>query len=327
MSNLIVNIEARTLAPVSIVAPPAEGSKATGHPTMPRGEGETAYIPASTLRGKLRRGVVMPMAAAAAAAGKPWRLPRLYSLLLGQDTESEKKAEVTDLKAIAALRAAEPVLDLFGVGLTLAGRLMVSHLLPVENVAPITITGTRRDLDDDESLTAMMTAEDRAAFEGRGAANTARVSHGASVKALESKLRAALKKDAQADTSELAAAIEVAKAAEAAAVAAMGEMKNSTRTLIQHTALPAGVELRGRIVVRNERDGDLDLLLGAFDQFSRLPILGGHSARGCGEVAMTLRVLREDRPLMTVEVGGFVGSRVLLAGQQGAGAMNAAAAA
>ena len=190
MSSLIFNIEARTLAPVSIVAPPAEGSKATGHPTMPRGDGETAYIPASTLRGKLRRGVVMPLAALAAKEGKPWRLPRLYSLLLGQDTESEKKAEIVDLKAIAKLRAAEPILDLFGVGLTLSGRLMVSHLLPVENVAPITITGSRHDLDDDESVVDMMTADDRATFEGRGMANTERVSHASSIKALESKRRA-----------------------------------------------------------------------------------------------------------------------------------------
>lgn len=311
MSQLIFNIEARTLAPVSIVAPPAEGSKATGQPTMPRGDGETAYIPASTLRGKLRRGVVMPQAAAAAAEGKPWRLPRLYSLLLGQDTESEKKAEFIDLKAIAALRTTEPVLDLFGVGLTLSGRLMVSHLLPVENVAPIIITGTRRDLDDDESVIDMLTPDDRTAFEGRGAANTERVSHASSIKALESKRRAALKKDAKADVTELDAALVVAKQAEEAATGAMGEMKNSTRTLIQHSALPAGVELRGRIVVRNERAGDLDLLLGAFDQFSRTPILGGHSARGCGEMVMTLRVMRDDEALMTVEVGGFTRSRVV----------------
>lgn len=309
MNHLIFNIEARTLAPISIVAPPAEGSKAAGHPTMPRGDGETAYIPASTLRGKLRRGVVMPMAALAAANGKPWRLPRLYSLLLGQDTESEKKSEGIDLKAVAALRAAEPVLDLFGVGLTLSGRLMVSHLLPTENTAPIVITGARGDLDDDESLVAMMTAEDRAAFEGRGAANTQRVSHAASVKSLDAKRRAVLKKDPKADTSEWAAAIEVAKTAEAAATEAMGEMKNSTRTLLEHSALPAGIELRGRIVVRNEREGDLDMLLGAFDELSRYPIIGGHAARGCGEVAMTLRVLRGDEPLMTVEVGGFTGSR------------------
>ena len=309
MSNLIFNIEARTLAPVSIAAPPAEGSKATGHPTMPRGDGETAYIPASTLRGKLRRGVVMPLAAIAAAQGKPWRLPRLYSHLLGQDIESEKKAEGVDLKAIAALRAAEPVLDLFGVGLTLSGRLIVSHLLPIENVTPIVITGSRRDLDDDESVIEMMTGEDRATFEGRGAANSQRVSHASSIKSLEAKRRAVLKKDATADTSELTAALEVAKTAEAAATGAMGEMKNSTRTLIQHSALPAGVTLRGRIVVRSERAGDLDMLLGAFDEFSRHPILGGHSARGCGEVEMTLRVLRGDEVLMTVEVGGFTGSR------------------
>jgi hypothetical protein len=95
----------------------------------------------------------------------------------------------------------------------------------------------------------MMTAEDRAEFEGRGTANTERVSHASSVKALESKRRARLKKDPKPDVTELEHAIEVAKAAEAAAAGAMGEMKNSTRTLIQHSALPAGVDLRGRTVV------------------------------------------------------------------------------
>lgn len=327
MSNLIFNIEARTLAPVSIVAPPAEGSKATGHPTMPRGDGATAYLPASTLRGKLRRGVVMPMVAAAAAGGKPWRLPRLYEYLLGQDTDSEKKAEFINLSAVAAKRVAEPVLDLFGVGLTLSGRLLVSHLLPVENVTPIVITGTRRDLDDDEAVIDMLTSDDRTAFEGRGSANTERVSHASSIKALESKRRAALKKDSKADVSELDAAIEVAKQAEAAASGAMGEMKNSTRTLIQHSAMPAGVELRGRLVVRREREGDLEMLLGAFDEFSRMPILGGHSARGCGEVAMTLRVTRDDAPLMIVEVGGFAGARVDLAMKPAEAVVNTGAAA
>ena len=213
MANLIINIEARTLAPISISAPVTQSGGGGGMPTMPmHGKDDVPYIPASTLRGRLRRAVVMPLAEAAAKEGKPWKLDRFYAYVVGQDTESEQKSETIDLGKIAAMREAEPILDLFGIGLTLKGRLMVSHLLPSEPCEVITITGTRRDLDDDEGTLDLMSNEDRTAFMARGSANSERVGHEATVKGLERKISAARRKDKTADVTELEAALEVAKA-------------------------------------------------------------------------------------------------------------------
>ncbi|MGI9135413.1 MAG: hypothetical protein ACR2I0_15965, partial [Rhodoferax sp.] len=75
MRKLIINATLTTVQPVAIKLHAQEG-----HPTMTRGidrNGQprrTAYIPATTLRGKLRRLAVRPLMEAAAAAGKPWTL-------------------------------------------------------------------------------------------------------------------------------------------------------------------------------------------------------------------------------------------------------------
>lgn len=306
MSTLVFNIEARTLAPISISAPATQSGAGGGMPTMPlHGKSAVPYIPASTLRGRLRRAVVMPLAEAAAKAGKPWKLDRFYAYVIGQDTESEQKSETIDLGKVAAMRKAEPILDLFGIGLTLRGRLVVSHLLPTDACEVITITGTRRDLDDDEGALDLASDEDRAAFVARGTANADRVGHEQTVKGLERKIAAERRKDKNADVSELQAALGVAKTAAEDAAARMGQMRNSTRTLIEHQAMPAHVSLAGRIVVRNERDGDLNMLLGAFDALSRMPLIGAHTARGCGEVSMKITVMRDTQHVATVEVGGF----------------------
>ena len=84
MSRIIINATLTTVQPVSIRMPDAEG-----HPTMARGldaDGRprrTAYIPATTFRGKLRRMVVLPQMKAAAAQGKPWSLNQVYEAMLG----------------------------------------------------------------------------------------------------------------------------------------------------------------------------------------------------------------------------------------------------
>lgn len=311
MSTLVINIEARTLAPISISAPVTQSGAGGGMPRMPlHGKPDVPYIPASTLRGRLRRAVVMPLAAAAARDGKPWKLDRFYACIVGQDTESEQKSETVDLGKVAALRKAEPLLDLFGIGLTLKGRLMMSHLLPTEPCEIITITGTRRDLDDDEGTIDLMSDEDRAAFVARGSANTERVGYEAAVKGLERKIAAARRKDNNADVAEWEAALATARQAASQAATKMGSMQVSTRRPIEHEAMPAHITLTGRIVVCNEREGDLDMLLKAFDSLSLMPLIGAHNARGCGEVSMELRVMRDQEHVATVQVGGFKPSRV-----------------
>ena len=89
MNKIIINATLTTVQPVSIKLPDQDG-----HPRMTRGvdsDGQpkkTAYIPATTVRGKLRRLAVQPLMQVAAAAGKPWTLHQVYESMLGQDAAS-----------------------------------------------------------------------------------------------------------------------------------------------------------------------------------------------------------------------------------------------
>ena len=141
MSRIIINATLTTVQPVSIRLPDQDG-----HPVMTRGidsEGQpkkTAYIPATTVRGKLRRLAVQPLMEAAAAAGKPWTLHQVYEAMLGQDAASEASEEI-DLAALKKRRADNHIVDLFGAGLGVKSRLSVGHFVPRVDVVAEAFVG------------------------------------------------------------------------------------------------------------------------------------------------------------------------------------------
>ena len=102
MTTTIINATIHTVGPLSIAMPVAEGGTANDYknfPVMTRGVDEdgnkklTGYLPATTLRGFLRRAVVLREMKRAASAGTPYSLQRAYAELIGQDAESEKAEE------------------------------------------------------------------------------------------------------------------------------------------------------------------------------------------------------------------------------------------
>ena len=304
MNKLIINATLTNVQPVSIKLPDQEG-----HPTMTRGvdsEGhpkKTAYIPATTLRGKLRRLAVKPLMEAAAAAGKPWSLHQVYEALLGQDAASEAGEEI-DLVALKKRRAENHIVDLFGAGLGVKSRLSVGHFMPVVDVAPESFAGVRKDLDSDIELLDLMAPDEVSRFVDRNTNNSRRSAAEALVKKLTAQIRKAEK--AGQDATDLKAALALAEAERDALVAAMGDMKNSTKTLTHYEALPAGIELKSRLIVDKATPKDLHTLLGALDLFSRTPVLGGQTARGCGEVAGSFELADQDGTLLgVVRVGGY----------------------
>jgi CRISPR type IV-associated protein Csf2 len=320
MTNLIINATFTTIQPVSIKMPDQEG-----HPTMTRGvdaEGrplKTAYIPATTLRGKLRRLAVRPLMEAAAAAGTPWSLFQVYEAMLGQDTQSEA-AEKIDLAALKKRREDNHIVDLFGAGLGVKSRLSVGHLMPARGVTvqPEKFAGVRKDLDSDLSLLDLMSADEVATFEARSAYNSER----SSLAAVEKQLKIQLKKAEKAEkegkgTKEavdtLRAACDAAEAKLKAATELMGDLKNSTKTLTSYEAIPAGIDLFSRVVISTAQGKDLALLIGVIDAFSRLPVLGGQVARGCGEVAGKLDMLTDAGVLLgAVKFGDYKAAEVTL---------------
>ena len=317
--RLIIKATLRTKAPLSLKMPVAEGARGNefdNFPVMTRGvdadgtKRRTGYLPATTMRGFLRRAATLQRMRKAAADGKPYRLPQIYNEMIGQDADSEKKADDIDLLAIQAARESSPVVDLFGSGLNVKSRLLVSHFCPSMDVLPELFTVVRKDLDDTEEALLLMDPQDMPSFLHRTYHNRRRAAASALVEQLDRKVRQDVKKGvASADDKTALAAAEANKAA---AEGEMGEMKVSTRQLPTHFALPAEVELHGRLVVERAKDTDLELLEEGLRALSLTPVLGAQSARGCGEIEGTFEFTNEEGKLIkTVAVGGYTAARVI----------------
>ena len=101
-------------APLSISLPVAQQTRENEWKNalvMPRGSGKTGYLPATTLRGALRRGAALSQY----QEGQTYAMPTLYADLIGQTKDKEEEA--VDLLGIERERAAKPVIDLFGAGM------------------------------------------------------------------------------------------------------------------------------------------------------------------------------------------------------------------
>ena len=316
MSLAIFKLTLRTEQPLSISLPVAEGTRENrfqNSPLMTRGvnaEGEkleTSYIPATTFRGMLRRNVVIPKMEERASAGNPYSLPEAYQDLIGQDADSEQQPDEIDLVKLKALREANPVVDLFGVGLGVQSRLKVSHFLPEHNVLPEVFTTARKDLgdNDDGAILDLVSSEDRDRYLKRANAN----SHRSRAEGLLTQLKNKQKRNGS--SSELEQQIDETEKKIEEYKKLMDGMSNSSRTLLTHYAMPAGVEWYGKMIITNVTDRDIDMLVSALDRFSLYPMLGAQHARGCGEISGKADVEIDRKTTKRVEFGHFENIKIV----------------
>lgn len=313
MGDIIINGAITTVSPLSISMPNA--SDFDGFPIMSRGidaDGkklQTGYLPATTLRGFFRRAIVTNEMRSAAAAGHHYSLPKAYAELIGQDAESEQQAGEIKLLEIKKAREASPVIDLFGSGLGVASRLRVGHFVPQVNVLPDEYTGVRKDLGDTEGVIELLSDSNAKAYYGRETSNNRRVQAEANVKNLERQIRLAEKRGDNA--AELKSQLEEAKKLLEKYKKDMGDMQVSSRSLAAgYFALPANLELHGRIVIVNAKDRDLVMLEFALDCLSRSPVLGACSARGCGEIRGSFDVLIDGAVRKKITIGGYAPAKI-----------------
>lgn len=316
MKTIVINGSITTVGPLSITMPVAEGLPANrfnNFPIVTRGldddghKQQTGYLPATTLRGFLRRSIVIHQMTQAAAEGKHYTLQRAYADLIGQDAASESKDDI-DLLKLRQTREENPVLDLFGAGLGIKSRLLVSHFLPTHNILPEAITGVRKDLEDTDGVLDALSEGDRDKYLGRSEANSRRAAAQNVAKALEGKLRRA--KKAGEGTAELEQAHAEALAVVARYESEMGDMTNSSRTLTTYHALPAGIELKGRLIVERARERDLAMLQLALNELSLRPVLGAQIARGCGEIEGRFDLLIDGVLACKIAIGGWQAATV-----------------
>lgn len=261
-STLIVSIVIRLEAPLSIAMPVAEYTKANKWENFPVApvdfdeEGEpiqSGFLPATTVRGAIRRFAVLPIMEAAAERGEHYRLEQAYSELIGQDPGSEKQPDEIDLTAIKEAREASPIVDLFGSGLGVKSRLMVSNFVPDHPTLPMAFTAVRKDLGDTEGVLEAMSEEDRISYLAREEANRKRAQTEALVIRLKRDASKASKTGSD-DAADLNVQLEAAEKLAAKYRDDMGDMKVSTRSLMTSYALPQGLDLKGKFVVRAARD-------------------------------------------------------------------------
>ena len=317
MKTVIIKTNIRTESPLSIAMPVAEGglpNRYKNFPIMTRGidgdgnKQQTAYLPSTTVRGFLRRAIVVEAMQTAANQGNHYTLQRAYADLIGQDSASEERQEV-DLLKLKATRDANEVIDLFGCGMSIKSRLLVSHFVPTHNLLPEAFTGVRKDLDDTDGVLDMISESDRDLFLGRTEANSARAQVASTAKDLDRKIKAATKKGEP--TADLAEALQKAQKLVEKYEADMGDMQNSTRTLVGYYALPAGIDLVGRIVIEHARDRDLPMIVSALNALSLRPILGAQTARGCGEISGIFDVMVDGNLLKKVSIGGWETAKIV----------------
>jgi len=312
MQSLIINGVITTVGPLSIAMP--EQKDFDSFPVMARSftsDGEpmkTGYLPATTIRGFLRRAVVMNSMKMAAEAGSPYSLPKAYDELIGQNAESEQQAGDIDLVALKKARESSPVLDLFGTGLGIASRLRVSHFLPDNDILPTKFFNVRKDLGDSEGALESLSEQDREDYYQRNQANRSRAQSKALVDQINRDIRAAERKNER--TEELAKQLQEAKKLLERHEGEMRSMEVSSKAIFSHYALPVGVNLKGRLVVVNPKDRDLEMLEFGLDALSKDPVLGAHSARGCGEIKGNFDVLIDGELKKKIQIGDYMAAEI-----------------
>ena len=293
--NLVIKMTITPRAPLSITMPATgirSGNPYNNFPVMPCGkddEGElieTGYLPASTIRGIMRRGAAMPQIEAHAGGVSA---ATAYELVVGQTAESEKERDRIDLEAIAGERETKPLVDLFGAGLGMKSRLnFLGHFMPETPIMPFPIASVRKDLDSTLGVLELLTEKDKEFSISRVELNSRRAAAEGLAAQLERKLMSKRyplpEEEVPGVEKELAEANKLVKAVKSEIEERLGKdaMRVSTRAIFQHWAMPPNIPLSGTIMVRDYRERDMDLLMAGFDALSRLPIVGGHSARGAG---------------------------------------------
>jgi CRISPR type IV-associated protein Csf2 len=285
--DIIIDAQITAVQPLSFTLPDVGFPKMTVY--TPTGAEETAYIPASTLRGKLRRLAFAEVAEALFAAGKPASLDAYYLSAIGQTRESEEKEQdKIDLLALEQRRDRNPIASLFGAGLGLASKVQFSHGLPLSPVLPIEIRSARKDASYSDFQTLDETA--KADWVKVANANAARSRFDARADAASAKLRKLRATGGDAEQiAQLEAAIQAnkAKANEEAQIAG-GTV--SVQQPLSHEAIPPGVTFKASIRGFSLSLTEIGVLLRTIQRFSLKPQLGAQVARGCGEISIRCTV-------------------------------------
>lgn len=298
MATLLLDGTLTAVTPIAIILPGSEDGRTP--PGAPRKrlmrDGlmvETAYVPPSSLRGRLRHLLTAElMRMQNVADGRRFTPEDYIDTALGgvKDRKSAGDDERRiDLKAIREIRERNPVVSLFGSMVEqISGRLMVGDMTPVEPVPPAP-TGRSVRANPFARNQAVIELLDPSRFDAFVQLNDDRLSaNRAEDKAQALKRRIGGLKRAGAEAAEIAKMeterTELEQQATAGFAKAGGAV-NIQQLLPGYDVIPEGTVMSNRVRLIEGTELEMALTLLALDLLARRPMIGGHTSHGCGEIA------------------------------------------
>jgi hypothetical protein len=261
---------------------------------------ETVYVPPSSLRGRLRHLLTSEvMRLQHAKDGRVFTPEDYIDTALGGVKDRKAAGEddrVVELTAIRELREKNPIVSMFGSMVSrVAGRLMVGDMTPLDPVAPVP-TGRSVRADPFVRNPAVIGLLDPGRFAEFARLNALRTEANRNEdEAKRMQQRARKAKQSGAPVAEVKALEAEATAMDEKAQSgfkAAGGAVNIQQLLDGYDVIPEGTVMSQRIRLVDGTETEAALLLLALHLLARRPLLGGHTAHGCGEImgSWTLRV-------------------------------------
>ncbi|MGG5818735.1 hypothetical protein [Falsiroseomonas sp. HW251] len=324
MITLLLDGTITAVSPIAIVLPGSEDKRTPAGAPRKRmlRNGvmeETVYVPPSSLRGRLRHlltGEVMRLQHA--ADGRVFTPEDYIDTALGgvKDRKAEGADErLVDLAAIRELRERNPIISMFGSMVSrVASRLMIGDMTPVDPVAPVA-TGRSVRASPFVRNPAVVGLLDPARFHEFARLNALRTEANRNEDQAEQlKRRAAGAKRAGAPVADIGAMEAEAKALAEKAKAGFeqaGGAVNIQQLLDGYDVIPEGTVMTQRMRLVDGTETELAMLLLALHLLAQRPLIGGHTAHGCGEVigSWTMRLVErgELREAGTARIEPYAG--------------------
>ena len=298
MATLLLDGTLTAVTPIAIILPGSEDERTP--PGAPRKrlmrDGlmvETAYVPPSSLRGRLRHLLTAElMRMQNVADGRRFTPEDYIDTALGgvKDRKAAGDEERRiDLKAIREIRERNPVVSLLGSMVEqIAGRLMIGDMTPVEPVPPAR-TGRFVRANPFVRNQAIIELLDPSRFDAFMQLNDDRLAaNRAEGKAQTLKRQIGGRKRAGADAAEIAKIETEIKEFDQQAKAGFqkaGGAVNIQQLLDGYDVIPEGTVMSNRIRLIEGTELEMVLTLLALDLLARRPMIGGHTSHGCGEIA------------------------------------------
>lgn len=324
MITLLLDGTITAVSPIAIILPGSEDRRTpAGAPRkrlLRNGEVvETVYVPPSSFRGRLRHLLTSEVMRLQHAKDSRVFTPEDYiDTALGG--VKDRKAEGADerqveLAGIRALRERNPIVSMFGSMVSrVAGRLMVGDMTPLDPVTPVT-TGRSVRADPFVRNPAVIGLLDKTRFDEFTRLNARRTQANRDEDQSEvMKRRAAAAKREGRSKEEVEALEKDAKALVERATEgfkAAGGAVNIQQLLDGYDVLPEGAVMTQRMRLVDATDTEVALLLLALHLFAQRPLIGGHTAHGCGEVmgSWAVRIVEDgtDRRAGSLRIEPFAG--------------------